>query len=103
MGYYSDTTKKLMAQIGEPYVTTVRQGGSPLDLSSLIMALAFMPQASKAFAGPQVNPIADSMALLGMHKNQPPLDAPNQIYRTPIGMGGESTIEQVLRQIFGIR
>lgn len=48
MAYYSDTTKRLLGQIGRPYEYSASQG---IDLSSLLMALMFMPQKGKTVLG----------------------------------------------------
>ncbi|MCK7475670.1 MAG: hypothetical protein MZV49_24310 [Rhodopseudomonas palustris] len=55
MGYYSNTTKRLLDQIGKPYEYTQSQG---LDLSSLLMALMFMPQKGKTVLGQTALPAA---------------------------------------------
>lgn len=57
MGYYSDTTKKLMDQIGNPYTTRVQNKNAVMpDFTSLILTMALMPQLSKAVAAGAGNP-----------------------------------------------
>ena len=58
MAYYSDTTKRMLNQIGRPYEYTQSQG---LDLSSLLMALMFMPKGGKTVLGNTALPPAKGL------------------------------------------
>lgn len=56
MAYYADTTKKLLDQIGNPYVSETKAVNPAFDLSSLIMALAFMPKGSQVLTNTPLPP-----------------------------------------------